>query len=153
MAKNDKKSEPMDTNIRERSVGEIHQNMKRTCHAIKQLVAEVAELFPETPVEYSNYDGRNTALGVTFDLTVHDNDEAITLCQLLGLVETDERVEQVIVEDQQGYVLIKSHPLTQDSRDSFGLADTYEVLTDGDESNWIEVDPADPFNVPVRGSW
>lgn len=134
--KKDTAPEPMDARVKEHAVGVAPTNHHRVCWAIKTLVAEFRALFPETPVEYSNIDGRNTALDVTFDLTEVDADEREAAAQLLQLVDTDKRVEDVIVgdKDMKDQVLVSmfSSPRTQDSRAPFGLGDSWVVLTEPD---------------------
>jgi hypothetical protein len=136
-----KAPEPMDTSVREALVGTPASNTKRTCHAIKQLVAEVAGLFPETPVEYSNYDGRNTALDVTFDMSVFHSTGETLFASLLSLVESDERVREVIDEDRKFLVGMVSSPRLQDSRAPFGLDDAYAVLVGLDDEFTGEIRP------------
>lgn len=131
MTKDDNSNKPMDASITENRVGTVHVNTKRNAYALVQLVDEVRHLFPETPYEFSNYNGRNTAMSVTFDLTAMDNDEAITFCQLLGLVKADQRVLDVITDDGQVLVDLFPSPRYQDRRESFSLADAYEILTEG----------------------
>lgn len=127
-----KAPEPMDSRITEAKVGTPSSNNERVCYAAKTLVAEAHELFPETPVEYSNPDGRNTMLDVSFDLTALDTNEADELTALLELVKTDARVADVLVDDDTVLISFKASARTQDSRDSFGLADAWYVLTEGD---------------------
>jgi hypothetical protein len=127
----------MDSSTREAPVGTPSTNTKRTCWAALTLVAEVHEVFPETPVEYSNYDGRNTALDVTFDLTGLTSPDDDDLASALQLVETDERVDTVILggTTHEGQVLVsfKSSLRTQDSREPFGILDALSVLSGKDE--------------------
>jgi len=125
----------MDDGIRERNVGEARPNAPRQCWAIKTLVAETAVLFPETPVEYSDYDGRNTALSVTFDLTSLPGGDSVLFNNLMAILDTDERVKEVIASDyDQAYVLMHSNPRTQDSRDPFGLDDALSILSDDEDT-------------------
>lgn len=123
------KPEPMDPSFNESSTGQVHVNHKRNAYALVQLVDEVRRLFPETPYEFANYNGRNTAMSVVFDLTVMDNDDAITFGQLLGLVKTDPRILDVIVDDDAVLVDLFPSARYQDNPDSFNLAETYEILT------------------------
>lgn len=132
-----KAPEPMDSRITEAKVGSPSSNNERVCYAAKTLVAEAHELFPETPVEYSNPDGRNTMLDVSFDLTALDTNEADELTALLELVKTDARVSDVIVENDTVLISFKASARTQDSRDSFGLADAWYVLTEGTETGYL----------------
>jgi hypothetical protein len=140
-AKKDESGKPMDDGVTERAVGVPVTNSQRVCWAIKTLVAEVHSMFPETTAEYSDYDGRNTALAVTFDLTPLDADtDRVDLANLLELLNDpayndDRRIREVIVEsdDSAVYVSMRGNPRTQDSREPFGLADALEVLTGGDE--------------------
>jgi len=137
MSEKTDKMQPMDATIRERQNGIVATNSKRVCWAIKTLVAEMADLFPETPVEYSNHDGRNTALDVTFDLSVLDDEDRSTLIALFTLFDfnADPRIEAIIAEGQRVLVSMKANPRTQDSRESFGLAEAWGVLTDGDDDD------------------
>lgn len=135
--KDSTKSEPMDAAIREARTGTPATNSERACYAAQTLADEVRSMFPETPVEYSNYNGRNTALDVSFDLTGMDESERSDLMPLLTMVEdTDLRVREVLAEDGSVLVSFWPSPRTQDSRDSFGLADALMVLA---ETNWFEV--------------
>lgn len=136
------KSEPMDAKIKEVLNPKPAANNRRVCWTLKTLVAEFAELFPETPVEYSNYDGRNTALDVTFDLTVLDEADRATVIAMFSLFDSDSdsRIAAVITdghwpEGVDGAVLIgiQPGPRTQDSREPFGLGDAYMVLIEAEE--------------------
>jgi hypothetical protein len=126
-----KAPQPMDPGAPEVRTPTASTNRRRDCWAIKTLVAEFLALFPETPYETDGYDGRNTALHAQFDLSVLDQPERDTATALLELVETDERVAEVLAEDDYVMVLMHSNPRTQDSRNSFGLGDAYLVLTEG----------------------
>lgn len=128
-----KAPEPMDAGATESKVGTPVTNNHRVCYAGKRLVAEVHDLFPETPVEYGNYDGRNTALDVIFDLTALDATDSDMLAGLLELTTTDDRVAEVLVEDDLALVSFKGNPRTQDSRATFGLSDALDVLSEPEE--------------------
>ena len=133
--------EPMDDGIREQAVGTAATNTKRQCWAIKTLVAEVDHLFPDTPVTYDNYDGRNTALGVTFDFMEVDEADRGFLIDLLLSLPTDERVRAVDSVGWEVKVVMRSNPVTQDKRDTFGLPDAWAVLfeeDDVDEMVWMD---------------
>lgn len=145
-----KAPEPMDDSVREHAVGTAPTNQRRVCWAIKTLVDEVHALFPETTVEYGDYDGRNTALSVAFDLTpLPAEDAQIDLSNLLDILGTDERVSRVVRSDVEVGVSMRSNPRTQDSREPFGLADAYLILSgdDDDEPGWVFEDdrPAPDF--------
>lgn len=135
-----KAPEPMDDSVREAPMGTPVTNHQRVCGAIKQLVREFHALFPETPVEYSNFDGRNTALDVTFDLTVLDADtdrvDALSLLTLLGdpANNAERRIEDVIVTSDMDSVLVsmRSNARTQDNPEPFGLAEALSVLAGED---------------------
>lgn len=158
---------PMDDGIRERSIGEMRPNAKRQCWAIKTLVAEVHALFPETVVSYDDYDGRNTALSVTFQLdgfnTDTDADDLHNLLALLGdpAHNEDQRIERVTCGDDEVCILMRSDPRTQDSREPFGLADALSVLSgedegyadDGDDEDWSWVGEATHSESFGGGSW
>lgn len=155
MTKDDKKVQPMDPSITENKTPVVKENAPRVCHAIKQLNEEVWVLFPETPVEYSNYTGRNVALDVTYDLSVLDEDtDRIDIVQLFMLLQaaaynSDPRINLVIIgKDDEGHpesILVSMHASarTQDNRDSFGLADAYSVLTRVEPGS--DEDEDDPF--------
>lgn len=128
-----KMNKPMDPNV-PYTDNPVNKNRQRTCYAIQTLVAEVDALFPDVPTESSNYDGRNTALDVTFDLTPHDDAERAYLRALLGMIQRDPRVQEVIYDDTLVLVSMHSNPVTQDSREPFGLDDAYEILIEGGES-------------------
>lgn len=119
-------------------VGTPAMNNKRACYAAKTLVAELHEMFPETPVEYSNPNGRSTMLDVSFDLTVFDASEEDSVTTLLELIHTDARVEEVIIENGTVLVSFKASARTQDSREPFGLGDAWDVLCDDIEFHAIE---------------
>lgn len=132
---NDKKMEPMDPGAREGDNPGVSAHTPRVAYALKTLVAEVLALFPETPVEYSHPDGRNTQLGVTFDLTaLPDEDDRENFSALLRSVRLDARVEEVRVyaEEMQLYVQLFSRPRTQDDRSTFSLGDIWLSMADED---------------------
>lgn len=128
-----KEVKPMDDGIRERSTGEVRPNRQRVAHSLTVLVTEFHEVFPETSVEYSRYDGRNTALDVTFDCSMIDTPEQIVLAQVMELVSHDPRIEYVMPGNDQYVVGLFSNPRTQDSREPFGFAGAWEALTEEDE--------------------
>lgn len=132
------KNTPMDDGAPESKTATPSTNSPRNCWALKTLVTEFRELFPETATEYSDRDGRNTALSVTFDLTgipEGDRQSAALLLELLNdpAHNEDKRIEYVLVEDEQALVKMRANPRTQDSREPFGLTDAYEVLAGEDE--------------------
>ena len=137
-----------------RGEGIPHVNAPRQCWAIKTLVAEVHTLFPETPVQYSNVDGRNTALAVAFDATGLSEDDRADFINLMQLLtdpayNDDRRIEYGIIEDEQVIISMRSDPRTQDSREPFGLTDALHVLSgedDGDDDEyWPNKDLQDPM--------
>lgn len=150
----DKKVEPMDDSIKEAREGTPFTNAPRQCWAMKTLINEVHSLFPETPYEVSNIDGRNTALDVTFDLTVLEDVDHATMIALLTLFDLAEepRIEQIISEDESILVSFKSNPRTQDSREPFGLVEAYAVLVEEDDGG-DEDDLASFSEDVVIGSW
>lgn len=137
-----KEPESMDPSIREGRVGTPQANTERPCWAISTLNEEVWALFPETPVEYSDVNGRNTALSVTYDCTALDVEtDRIDLPNLLALIRDDARVDQVLIskDDEKvniDYVLVqmRSNPRTQDNREPFGLADALLIMAEADET-------------------
>jgi hypothetical protein len=143
-----KAPEPMDPTTREVAQGTPFTNHARVCGAIKQLVKEAQTLFPETTVEYTERDGRNTALGVVFDLTPLDEDstriDAANLFTLLGdkAYGDDKRIDFVAVEKDgsEATVVMRSSLRTQDDPSSFGLADAWSVLTSSSDEGYDEED-------------
>lgn len=104
----------------------LPRNQARECYALTTLVAEVADLFPETRYVTDNYDVTNAALDVTFSECAPD------LISLLNLVGGDERVVHAIAGggDLEGsfYVSFSSVATIKDSRDPFNLIDALAVL-------------------------
>lgn len=134
--------EPMDNQIKENLVGEPIRNNQRVCWAIKTLVNEVHSVFPETPVEYSNYTARNVALDVAFDLTTIDADLRGPVSDVLDLLSLDMRVARAFTEEDQSMVSITSSPRTQDSREPFGVdAALRDILRDTAPAGEIETEP------------
>lgn len=127
-----------------RGTAKATPNRQRQCWAIDTLVAEVLALFPETPVEYSNHNAFNAALGVTFDLTGMDGGDSVVFNNLLDILGTDERVAEVWKADyDQTYVGMRPVAALYDRRDVFGLADAYTILVDGedgeaDDEGWTQ---------------
>lgn len=120
--------QPMDAGAPERAVAVAPVNHQRVCHAIRTLVAEVHEVFPETPTEFSGANGRNVYLAVSFDLTALDTIEADDLSIVLRLLDSDTRVESVIAEEGQVLVTMKNSARTQDNTDAFNILDALDVL-------------------------
>lgn len=116
--------EPMDASMPEVQTPEVRTNTQRNSYALDALIEEVRNLFPETAFEVSNYDWRNAALDVQFTTDEED------LPRLLSLVDTDERVAEVL-DDGAGTLLVSLHPnpRVQDSRETFGLAEAYKALS------------------------
>lgn len=127
------KPEPMDPSFNESSTGQVHVNHKRNAYALVQLLDEVRQLYPEIPYEFCNYNGRNTALSVLFDLTGIDNDEASDFTKLILLIKSDQRILDVVADDGQVLVDLFPSPRYQDLQDSFHLADAYWILTGDDQ--------------------
>lgn len=128
----------MDPTAKETAVAAPQENAGRACWAIETLREEIEALFPETAHDYSAYNGRNTALGVTFDLSMLDDEDFDIALDVLNLAVSDLRVADVQhdVKEQTVYVEMHSNARTQDSRTPFGLADAYALLieTEGGES-------------------
>lgn len=122
--------QPMDATITEATTGTAHVNHQRQCYAMETLIKEVLDLFPDTPFEVSNFDGRNTGHDVTFDATAVPEDERTTFNNLLLLTETDIRVKTVTVADDEVLVEFTNDPRFQDMRLTFGLTSAYMILVD-----------------------
>lgn len=136
--------ESMDPTVTEAATGTPSANTARVCWALKTLVAEVDELFPEVPVEYSNYSPRNAALDATFDLTVLDEEDRRVLRQLLETVPlVDERIDWAMTADDAVLVSMRGNARTQDRRDSFRLKLAYSLLAEPKTST-VPVDYTDP---------
>lgn len=160
-----KEGTPMDAGAPEAAHGTPSTNSPRACYAIKTLVDEFRNLFPETATEYSNRDGRNTALSVTFDLTSLSEDARTDATILMNLLDDpayneDKRIDYVLIEDEHVLVTMRSDSRTQDSRASFGLAEAMLVLS-GEEDpgeDWPEsgddgIGFLSSVVGEVRGSW
>lgn len=134
-----KAPEPMDASVSEARVGTPATNRPRVCYALATFVAEVRDLFPEIPdPEYTDTDGRNTALGALWDLSAVSEDDRIDLAALLGLYKSgDRRVRGTTVDDeeQSAHILMWSNPRTQDDRTPFGTAGALSVLVGADETS------------------
>lgn len=128
-SKADNSPKPMDPSVQETD-NLVVTHEPRTCWAIRTLVTEIHDVFPEIPVEYSEVDGRNTALAVTFDLTVLDTADRALANSLLDLLDADNRISNIIEEDDRVLVSMWSNPRTQDDKSPFGIADAHEVLTE-----------------------
>lgn len=148
--------QPMDDSTREVATAAPITRTQRPCGAIKQLVKEMHALFPETPVEYSNFDPYNRALDVTFDLTPLDADTDKTNATNLLLLLADpahnveRRIEDVIVASDMDSVLVsmRASLRTQDNPEPFGLADALHILS-GDEGYDDDDDDLGVFGDPM----
>lgn len=119
--------EPMDPSVPEVSQARPVRNRGRNAYALDTLIEEVLALFPETTHEVSGRNQFNTHLHVSFH-----TEEFERLDELLALVEGDHRVEEVLMEAEDRTILVALRPnmRTQDSRDSFGLAEAWDVLAE-----------------------
>lgn len=157
MSKKDTAPEPMDPGAQETTTPVVVVNHPRVCYAAQTLVAEVETLFPETPVEYANVNGRNVSLDVIFDLSSMDGHERDNFTALLELCRGDLRIAEVVVADEsdQSSVLVSFHnsALTQDLREPFGLEEAWLVMAEGYDEPSIGIQvPAMLTNVD-EGSW
>lgn len=118
------KTEPMDPSVHERVTGIAHHPRERNAYALDTLITEVMDLFPETTYEVSGRDLRGVALHVQFFIE-HEG-----LAALLTLLDSDPRVEEVVRDDEEVLVALRSSARTQDSRDSFGLTEAWEVIAE-----------------------
>lgn len=127
------KNEPMDPTTREVKNPVVATNRQRNCFALDTLVKEVRALFPEVEWEADDYDGRNVAHAVTFN--PNGTDPIDGLCDLLFLVESDNRVSYVTVGGVYTHVRVEFHhsARTQDNRESFDLADAWVVMGEPDD--------------------
>jgi len=139
MSKTTEKGQPMDAAIRENTVGTATTNRKRNCYAMNTLIAEVTDLFPETSYEVSNYDGRNVAHDIQFDITSVPDDEQDLFILLMGLLvssdgshphNADPRIAEVSIDPEGVLVSFRASARTQDDRSPFGLADAWEIVVD-----------------------
>lgn len=132
---NSKETTPMDASVREDSIGHVHVNNERPCWAIKTLLAEVKDLFPETEnVVVHGYNERGVGLSVTFDLTTVDP----AVWELYGMLSEDTRVEEVVSDEGNCTVVFRNNARTQDLRDEFGLAEAWMILSDDGDDNGDE---------------
>lgn len=119
----------------ETNATKVPESRQRNAYALTTLIGEVQKLFPETKSQVGGYDGRNTALEVTFKHK--DKDEFADLAILLPLVKVDHRVAEVIVTEDKDEVLVQLHsnPRIQDLRDTFFLADAWIVLVASEDES------------------
>lgn len=134
--------QPMDPSVIEQDTpeGATITNTYRVCDALEQFVNEFRALFPETPVTYTNVNGRNTALGARFDLTALTDEQerinATMLLSVLGSAHVDDKPRiarsGVDSDGSNATVVMHNDPRTQDLTDSFGLSSAYVVLLGDD---------------------
>jgi hypothetical protein len=126
----------MDPSIREQATPEPVVRAKRDVYAVRTLVTEVTDLFPEVSYETSNPGPFGGNVTVSFDQS-----DTPDLFPLLALIESDERVQSV-GETGDGDALVNFHAnlRTQDSREPFGLAEAHAILTGESEAQWAEND-------------
>lgn len=146
---------PMDPSIPESDTAAPASNTQRVCWALKTLREEVWSLFPETPVEYSNPDGRNAMLDATFDITVHDTETQAEFVAMINLLADDRRVDTIAHTEGAVLVSMPRNPRTQDSREPFGLWQAHAVLSgeddEGDDETWEGGDAASTSEDFVNG--
>lgn len=107
-----------------------HVSRERVAYCLDTLVKEVHELFPETPVEYSERNNRGVALAVSFDLTTLDQTDREALTELLlSLPELDERLVGAVGDEDGVAVVAYGSPRTQDIRTVFGIVQAYRIYT------------------------
>lgn len=138
----EKEIQPMDASIRENKTGTAATNRQRNCYAMKTLIAEVLALFPETSYEVSNYDGRNVAHDVQFDITSIPDEDQDLFTLLMGMLgdtayNQDSRITEVIIDPEGALVSFRANARTQDLREPFGLADAWEIIV-GDSISGVE---------------
>lgn len=125
----------MDPSVQE-GAAKKHQNEPRSVYALDTLVEEVKALFPETTYEVSNFDGRNAAHDVQFQITSEADNAALP--ELLGLAipASDPRVEEILLDAEDGLLLVSfyKNARVQDSREPFGLNDAWAILGEEDGS-------------------
>lgn len=101
---------------------------QRPAYALSTLTREVDAIFGEVPHEFSGPSVFRVLLDVTFDLSTLDPEDGKTLARLLALAEDDLRIREVLVDEAQVLVSLRSHPIRQESRMSFGLAAAHDIL-------------------------
>lgn len=121
----EKQNMPMDVTMPE-GAAEMHVNHPRNVYAMDQLISEVEALFPDVHYEVSDRNPRNVAFSVRFDL-IGDMD----LRSLLTLVESDERVSEVVADREGVMVTFITNPVLMDNRDTFDLEAAYAVFAEG----------------------
>jgi hypothetical protein len=132
----DKEQSPMDPGAQELLPGEqtVITHASRLCYALRTLVEEFTELFPETTYEVFDINGRNTALSVRFNLAaITDQEREDAAAALIRMLAGEPRVLESGVEAREGYVRFRPSARTQDNPETFSLRAAYEILID-----WIE---------------
>lgn len=139
-AKTPKAPEPMDPDVAEVSnTGDTSASIpmsKRLSWSLSVLVSEVAALYPEATHYVSEVTGRDVGVAVVFEgWDANHSDNEPSLPTLLGLIANDERVAEVTVDDDMGWVAVRVHanPVTMDTRDPFFLQEAYVIATTADE--------------------
>lgn len=115
-------STPMGGNLPEDAIGQADPLLNRNCWAIDTLIAEVTPLFG-TGVATSTPNRFNANLLVEFTPEPKDAEDLAALLETM--VEVDDRIELVYVDNGKSKIRVKmwDHPITMDTRDSFGIAD------------------------------
>ena len=127
--KSRKTEEPMDPGAKERLTPDPIQNRARTAKALRTLISEVLEVFPETPHEVSGANGWATALDVTFDvsgLVSEDRDDLLTVLNLIA--ESDHRVLGVYYEDDHALISLENNPKVYDTQTPFMFGPAWGAL-------------------------
>lgn len=117
---------------------------ERNARSLDVLIKEVTDLFPETPYEVGKPGQWNVRTSVVFETGGVEG-----LVDLLVLLAADERVEEITEDSREGLLEVALYPSlrSMDSRESFGLAETWSVLTDNEPGSepgsetWPKVQP------------
>ena len=124
----DASTQPMDASAVEKAVGIPAAASDRSAYALAALIDEIQSLYPEVAVEITKRTGRG--VGVEAQFAFDSGSEYLT--ELLSLLVLDERIEEVVIDREEGLstVSVWPNPRTQDSRESFGLVEAYAVMID-----------------------
>lgn len=125
----DSTGKPMDPNAREGEAPEMYVPTPRNTYGMDQLIEEVETLFPGTIHTVGNRNQR----GVAFDVQFTPYGEESILPNLLTLIQSDQRVRDVVADAEGVRVTFVNSPTIQDLRDPFGLADAHAVLFEGSD--------------------
>ena len=128
-AKND--PQPMDPSVPVSKTGVETMPAKRSAYSLEVLIAEFTGAFPETNFETGSEDGRGVSHSVLFDLSMLASADLALFRDLVKATEVDDRIEYVIVDNDQAEIGLWQNPRLRDSREPFGVDEAILALAEG----------------------